>query len=233
MPGRRPTPPVWRHGGAIPGRGLPQPRSWLLQEIKQPERILLIETQTEGTPFLAVSCHAPPGGELVNSRGRRSPSLHGCLRRMGRCCSAPTPTLRWLTRSTSPTPERTGIPATGACTASLRMTSCLAPARSTISMTRRAAGSPFIPTRWIGFGLATRPGPSPSRTGPGSGRILRARGGATIPSGSASSHWVVGHIEHLYAEGIAAGSDHAPVMVDLEPIAAENAGSRLHRLATK
>jgi hypothetical protein len=26
----------------------------------------------------------------------------------------------------------------------------------------------------------------------------------------------VRHIEHLYEEGIAAGSDHAPVMVDLE-----------------
>ena len=31
-----------------------------------------------------------------------------------------------------------------------------------------------------------------------------------------SRHWVVQHIEHLYEEGIAAGSDHAPVMVDLD-----------------
>ena len=31
-----------------------------------------------------------------------------------------------------------------------------------------------------------------------------------------SRHWVVRHIEHLYDEGIAAGSDHAPVMVDLD-----------------
>jgi endonuclease/exonuclease/phosphatase family metal-dependent hydrolase len=31
-----------------------------------------------------------------------------------------------------------------------------------------------------------------------------------------SRHWVVRHIEHLYEEGIAAGSDHAPVMVDLD-----------------
>jgi hypothetical protein len=31
-----------------------------------------------------------------------------------------------------------------------------------------------------------------------------------------SRHWVVQHIEHLYQEGIAAGSDRAPVMVDLD-----------------
>jgi len=31
-----------------------------------------------------------------------------------------------------------------------------------------------------------------------------------------SSHWVLRHIEHLYAEGIEAGSDHAPVVVDLD-----------------
>jgi hypothetical protein len=31
-----------------------------------------------------------------------------------------------------------------------------------------------------------------------------------------SRHWVVRHIEHLYEEGIEAGSDHAPVKVDLD-----------------
>jgi hypothetical protein len=35
-----------------------------------------------------------------------------------------------------------------------------------------------------------------------------------------SRHWVVRHIEHLYEQGIAAGSDHAPVVVDLD-LAAE------------
>jgi|SRR6516225_6422840 hypothetical protein len=42
--------PVHR-GVAIAGRGLPLRRKWLLGEIEQSERILLIETQTEGTPF--------------------------------------------------------------------------------------------------------------------------------------------------------------------------------------
>lgn len=31
-----------------------------------------------------------------------------------------------------------------------------------------------------------------------------------------SRHWVVRHIKHLHKEGIAAGSDHAPVKVDLD-----------------
>ncbi len=52
---------VRRRGVAIAGHGLRPSRSWLLDEIRLPERILLIETQTEGTPFIAVSYHAPPG----------------------------------------------------------------------------------------------------------------------------------------------------------------------------
>jgi endonuclease/exonuclease/phosphatase family metal-dependent hydrolase len=31
-----------------------------------------------------------------------------------------------------------------------------------------------------------------------------------------SPHWVVRHVEHLYEKGIAADSDHAPVVVDLD-----------------
>ena len=50
-----------RHGVAIAGHGLPPCRSWLLDEIRLSERILLVETKTEGTPFIAVSYHAPPG----------------------------------------------------------------------------------------------------------------------------------------------------------------------------
>jgi len=55
-------------GVAIAGRGLPlRCRSllphcwWSPDQVRQPERILLIETQTEGMPFIAASYHAPPG----------------------------------------------------------------------------------------------------------------------------------------------------------------------------
>ena len=72
--------------------------------------------------------------------------------------------------------------------------------------------------RWTGFGLASRLGLLPSPTGlvKVNGRTRRARDGGSILSGSAARHWVVRHIEHLYEEGIAAGSDHAPVVVDLD-----------------
>lgn len=62
--------PVRRRGVAIAGRGLPLCRKWLLPshwwptdqiQRAQPERILLIKTQTGGTPFVAASYHAPPG----------------------------------------------------------------------------------------------------------------------------------------------------------------------------
>jgi hypothetical protein len=53
--------PVRRRGVAIASHGLPPCRSWLLDGILLSERILLIATQTEGTPFIAVSYHAPPG----------------------------------------------------------------------------------------------------------------------------------------------------------------------------
>jgi hypothetical protein len=55
-------------GVAIAGCGLPLRRKWLLprrwwllDQIRLPERVLLIKTQTEGTPFIAASYHAPPG----------------------------------------------------------------------------------------------------------------------------------------------------------------------------
>jgi hypothetical protein len=53
--------PVRRRGVAIAGRGPPPRRSWLLNEIQLPERLLLIETHQNGTPFVAASYHAPPG----------------------------------------------------------------------------------------------------------------------------------------------------------------------------
>ena len=53
--------PMRRRGVAIAGHGLRPCRSWLPGEVRLSERILFIETQTEGTPFIAVSYHAPPG----------------------------------------------------------------------------------------------------------------------------------------------------------------------------
>ena len=65
------------------------------------------------------------------------------------------------------------------------------------------------------LGPAGRPGPL-AVTHP-TGRRTNAPGTARrFNSVWISRHWVVRHIELLYEEGIAAGSDHAPVMVDLD-----------------
>jgi hypothetical protein len=66
-------------GVAIAGRGMPVRRKWLLprrwwllNQIRFPERVLLIKTQTERTPFIAASYHAPPGVTTESSsHGKR------------------------------------------------------------------------------------------------------------------------------------------------------------------
>jgi hypothetical protein len=42
-------------------RGCSPRRWWRPGQVRFPERILLIETQTKGTPFITASYHAPPG----------------------------------------------------------------------------------------------------------------------------------------------------------------------------
>jgi hypothetical protein len=178
-------PPALWHGVAIAGRGLPPCRSWLLDKIELSDKILVIETQTEGTPFIAVSYHAPPGVTYGIVKPQQAVAFACWLSKQNGPllfgADANTPLIDAIDL---PIPGRTGIPASGNCTVSLEMIFCSALARSTISMTHCAAGSTFIPTSWSGFGLDTRPGPSPSPTGLGSGRSHRARDGASIPSGS-------------------------------------------------
>src|SRR6202030_1204319 len=72
--------PVRRHGVAIAGHGLPPVRSWLLDEILLSERILFIETQMEGTPFIAVSYHAPPGVSYGIVKPRQAVAFASWLR---------------------------------------------------------------------------------------------------------------------------------------------------------
>jgi hypothetical protein len=52
---------VRRRGVAIAGHGPHPRRSWLLNELRLPEKLLLIKTHQKGTPFVAASYHAPPG----------------------------------------------------------------------------------------------------------------------------------------------------------------------------
>jgi hypothetical protein len=85
-----------------------------------------------------------------------------------------------------------------------------------ISMKRCAAGSPFNPMSRTCFERAIRSGLLPSRTGLGGARKTSLGTGRRFDSIWISRHWIVRRVEHMYEEGIGAGSDHAPVVVDLD-----------------
>jgi endonuclease/exonuclease/phosphatase family metal-dependent hydrolase len=230
---------VRRPGVAIAGRGLHPCRSWLLGEIQQSERILLIETQTEGTPFIAVSYHAPPGvtSGIVKPQQavafarwlstQNGPLLFGA--------DANTPLIDALDFANTRTHWHTGNRKLhgepgddrlfGPCKVhdlddALRRWLDLHPAEMDRFQASKPSAEAAIP-HWKSLSPARQrrrerevPLAITHRTGkrknsPGTGR--------RFDSVWVSRHWVVRHIEHLYEEGIASGrSDHAPVMVDLD-----------------
>jgi exonuclease III len=209
------SPVRWR-GVAIAGHGLRPCRSWLLGEIPQSERILLIETQTEGTPFIAVSYHAPPGVTYGIVKPRQAVAFASWLSTQNVPllfgADANTPLIDALDFADTRTHWHTGHrklqnePGDDRLFGpgkvhdlddALRRWLALHPNE----MDRLRANKPFGPlaiTHWTGR----------RRDSPGTPR--------RFDSVWVSRHWVVRHIEHLYEEGIAAGSDHAPVMVDLD-----------------
>jgi hypothetical protein len=201
---------------AIAGRGLPLCRSWLLVEIQQPERILFVETQTEGTPFIAVSYHAPPGVTYGIVKPRQAVAFASWLYKQNGPllfgADANTPLIDAPDFANTRTHWHTGY--------------------------RRLHGEPgddllFGPgkghdlddalRRW----LACHPGEMEKiRTSNPSGPLVithRTRRRKNSPGNPrrfdsvwVSCHWVVRHIEHRYEEGKEAISDHAPVIVDLD-----------------
>ena len=208
--------PVRRRGVAIAGHGQHPCRSWLLGEIRLSERIVLIETRTEGTPFFAASYHAPPGVTWGIVKPRQAVAFASWL-------STQNGPLLFGADANTPLIDAFDF----ANTRTHWYTGC-----------RRLQGEPgddrlFGPhkvhdlddalRRWLALHpdemdrlRASKPsGPLAitHRTGrrkdsPGTGR--------RFDSVWVSRHWVVRNIEHLYDEGIAAGSDHAPVLVDLD-----------------
>lgn len=208
--------PVRRRGVAIAGHGPHPGRKWLLDEIRLSERILLVETQTEGAPFIAVSYHAPPGVNwgIVKPRqavafaswlsAQNGPLLFGA--------DANTPLIDGLDFANTRTHWQTGDTRLHGepgddllfgpgkvhdLDDALRRWFALHPDK----IDRLRASKPSGP-------LAITHRTGRRKNSPGTGR--------RFDSVWVSRHWVVRHIEHLYEEGIAAGSDHAPVMVDLD-----------------
>jgi hypothetical protein len=208
--------PVRRRGVAIAGHGPHPRRSWLLGELRLSERVLLIETQMEGTPFIAVSYHAPPGVTWGIVKPRQAVAFASWLSTQNVPllfgADANTPLIDALDIANTRTHWHTGH--------------------------RKLQGEPgddrlFGPgkvhdlddalRRWLALypdEMDRLRGSKPSGPLAITHRTGRRRNSPGNPrrfdSVWISRHWVVQHIEHLYEEGIAAGSDHAPVIVDLD-----------------
>jgi hypothetical protein len=208
--------PVQRRGVAIAGHGPHPCRSWLLGEIRLSERIVLIETQMEGTPFIAVSYHAPPGVTWGIVKPRQAVAFASwlCTQNVPLLfgADANTPLIDALNFADTRTHWHTGYRKLqgeagddclfGPCKVhdlddALRRWLAFHPHE----MDRLQNSKPYGP-------LAITHRTGRRKDSPGNPR--------RFDSVWVSRHWVVRRIEHLYEEGIAAGSDHAPVMVDLD-----------------
>lgn len=211
--------PVRRRGVAIAGHGLPLCRSWLLDGIRLPERVLLIETQAAGAPFAAASYHAPPGVNWGMVKPRQAVAFASWLSTQNGPvvfgADANTPLIDAFDFGDTRTHWHTG---------DRRLNG--EPGDDLLFGPRKAHDLDDALRRWLvrhpdemGGLLANHPsGPlaithriGRRKSSPGTGR--------RFDSVWVSCHWVVRHIDHLYDEGIAAGSDHALVVVDLDLVA--------------
>lgn len=208
--------PVRRRGVGICGRGLPPPRSWLLGGIRLSERILIIETRMERTRFTAASYHAPPGVNWGIVKPRQAVAFASWLSRQNGPllfgADANTPLIDALDFANTRTHWHTGY-------RRLRGESgddlLFGPGKThelDDALRRWIDGRPDEMDR-LRADKPSGPLAMTHRTGrrkdsPGTGR--------RFDSIWVSRHWVVRHVEHLYEEGVAAGSDHAPVIVDLD-----------------
>jgi hypothetical protein len=208
--------PVRRRGVAIAGRGLHPCRSWLLSEVRLSERIVLIETRTEGTPFIAMSYHAPPGVTWGIVKPRQAVAFASWLSTQNVPllfgADANTPLIdafdfantrtHWYTGHRRLQGEQGDDRLFGPCKVhdlddALRRWLALHPDEMDRLRAKKSSGPLAITHR--------------------TGRRKDSLGtGRRFDSVWVSRHWVVRHIEHFYEEGIAAGSDHAPVVVDLD-----------------
>jgi endonuclease/exonuclease/phosphatase family metal-dependent hydrolase len=208
--------PVRRHGVAIAGYGPPPCRKWLLDGIQQPERIVLTETQTEGTPFVAVSYHAPPGVSFKIVKPQQAVAFARWLSKQNGPllfgADANTPKIDAWDFANTRTHWHTGYrhllgdPGDDILFGPDKVhhlddaLRCWL-ARHPDEMDRLRAEKPSGP-----LALTHRTGKR--KNSPGTDR--------RFDSVWVSRHWVVRNIDHPYERGIEAGSDHAPVVVDLD-----------------
>jgi hypothetical protein len=206
--------PVRRRGVAVAGHGLRLCCSWLLDGIRFPERVLLIGTLMEGTPFIAASYHAPPGVTWGIIKPRQAVAFASWLSTQNGPllfgADANTPLIDAIDFANTRTHWHTGYRKLKGelgddrlfgpskmhdLDDALRRWLALHPDE----IDRLRASQPCGP-------LAITHRTRRRKNSPGNPR--------RFDSVWVSSQWVVRHIEHLYEAGSA--SDHVPVMVDLD-----------------
>ncbi len=206
--------PVRNRGVAIAGRGLPPRRAWLPADVPLPERILLAEITVDGLGLIAVSYHAPPGVNWGIAKARQAVAF-----------------ARWLSAQQGPillgadanTPLIDAVDFAATRTHWHTGNRCLKGELGDDLLFGPGKIHPLDDglRRWLAdhpaeaAALAERPsGPlavthrtGQRRDSPGTGR--------RFDSIWVTAHWTVEHIDHLYDEGVAAGSDHAVIVADL------------------
>ncbi|NYD48063.1 endonuclease/exonuclease/phosphatase family metal-dependent hydrolase [Actinomadura luteofluorescens] len=208
--------PARRRGVAIAGRG-PQPRSsWLLTECPLPERALFTRVTSGNVTFTAGAYHAPPGVTwgLVKPRQaercaswlatQAGPLLFGA--------DANTPVLDAIDFADTRTHWHTGD-------RHLRGE----PGDDLLWGPAKVHALDDALRRWLDdrpetlAALRQTTPHGPLAITHRTGRRKNSPGTARrFDSVWISRHWTVREIRHLYDEGLAAGSDHAPVVVDLD-----------------
>lgn len=208
--------PVRRRGVAIAGRGAPPARSWLLEGVQLPERVLLAEISLAGRQVTAISYHAPPGVTWGLVKPRQAVALASWLA-AGRGpvlvgADANTPLIDAPdfagTRTHWHTGDRRlhGEPGDDLMFGPAKIHQLDDVLRRWLaanpSQTAALTNSPLGP-------LAITHRTRRRKNSPGTGRRFDAIW--------ATPHWTVSAVYHLYDPGIAAGSDHAVVITDLTP----------------
>jgi endonuclease/exonuclease/phosphatase family metal-dependent hydrolase len=207
--------PVRHRGVAVAGRGAPPRSAWLLTDGPFPERTLLAEVTIDGVTFTAGSYHAPPGVTWKLLKPRQAVAFASLLATQSGPllfgADANTPLIDAVdfanTRTHWHTGDRhlRGEPGDDLLFGPTKIHALDDALRRWLRDTPKAAEAFQVTDQHGPLAITHRTGRR--KNSPGTGR--------RFDSVWISHHWIVRQIQHLYQEGIAAGSDHAPVVVDL------------------
>jgi endonuclease/exonuclease/phosphatase family metal-dependent hydrolase len=203
---------------AIAGRGQRPTHAWLQPDVYVPERILLAQITLAGRELTAVSYHAPDGESWGIEKARQAVTF-----------------ARWLAARPGPV-----IMGSDGNTPEIDTADFAKTRTHWHTGDRHLHGEPgddllFGPAkihalddayrRWLddhpaeASALARSAPSGPLAATYRTGKSAKAPGSWTrFDSIWATRHWAVQHIDHLYDDAIAAGSDHAVVIADLTPM---------------